>query len=201
MGLSTFHLVEIRTQYIDIWLLVTCLRTLTSLVLYQQPPCVCGSGPFYSVKPAQFHHSFTHHTISFSSNGVSPRKKTQIHPKKVENNPKPHICCHQSATIRYFLRPTLLTYSLLSSFPRPCLVVHPLDLLHVTTHLSHNVPLEMLPDLIMVVFRITHHTWKRLPVSMLTLVSQRRWQCTPQKANVQRYICKYIDELKRNERA
>lgn len=88
MGLSTFHLVEIRTQYIDIWLLVTCLRTLTSLVLYQQPPCVCGSGPFYSVKPAQFHHSFTHHTISFSSNGVSPRKKNPNTPKKSWKQPE-----------------------------------------------------------------------------------------------------------------
>ncbi|KUM61709.1 hypothetical protein ACN42_g5404 [Penicillium freii] len=77
MGLSTFYLVETRTQYIGIWLLVTCLRTLTSLFLYQQPPCVCvcGSGTFYSVKSVQFHHSFTHNLISFSSNGVSPRTK------------------------------------------------------------------------------------------------------------------------------
>lgn len=184
MGLSIFHLVETRTQYIGTWLLVICLRTLTSLVLYQLPPCVCVCvcvwfwhillGETSTV--SSFIHSQPH--FLFFQRGFTSNK-TQIHPKKVENNSKPHICCHQSATIRYFLRPTLLTYSLLSSFPRPCLVVHPLHLLHVTTYLSPNVILEMLPDLIMVAFRITHHTWKRLPVSMLTIVSQHRWQRTP----------------------
>ncbi|KAJ5506213.1 hypothetical protein N7453_005170 [Penicillium expansum] len=34
MGLSTFHSVETRTQYMDIWLLVTCQRTFTSLVFH-----------------------------------------------------------------------------------------------------------------------------------------------------------------------
>lgn len=144
--------------------------------------CVCGSGPFYSVKSVQFHHSFTHNLISFSSDGVSPRTKVKYTPKKVENNPKYPYLLSLISNHSLFLRPTLLTYSLLSSFPRPCLVVHPLHLLHVTTYLFDNVILEVLPDLTMVAFRITHHTWKRLPVSMLTVVSQHRWQCTPQKS-------------------
>ncbi|KAJ5962349.1 hypothetical protein N7501_007290 [Penicillium viridicatum] len=67
MGLSTFYLVETRTQDIGIWLLVTCLRTLTSLFLYQQPP-------FSSFIHSQPHFLFFQR--GFTSN------KTHIHPKK-----------------------------------------------------------------------------------------------------------------------
>ena len=76
MGLSTFHLVEPAhsTSASGCW-----------LPAYEHSPrwsctnhhlvCACGSGTFYSVKSAQFHHSFTHNLISFSSNGVTPRTK------------------------------------------------------------------------------------------------------------------------------
>ncbi|KAJ5972608.1 uncharacterized protein N7479_002526 [Penicillium vulpinum] len=83
MGLSVFHLVvETHTQYMDIWLLVTCLCTWTWF-----SPCACDyvSHPLL-MKPAsifsmQFHHSFTHIFISLSSNEaftsdkISPKHK------------------------------------------------------------------------------------------------------------------------------
>lgn len=204
MGLSTFYLVETRTQYIGIWLLVTCLRTLTSLFLYQQPPFVCVCVWFWHILLGEIStvSSFIHsqpHFLFFQRGFTS--NKTQIHSKKkLKTTRKPISAVINQQPFATFATHAPYIFSFIF-FPKPCLVVHPLHLLQVTTYLSHNVTLEMLPDLIMVAFRITHHTRKRLPVSMLTVVSQHRWQCTPQKANVQRYICKYIDELKRNERA
>ncbi|KAJ5415362.1 hypothetical protein N7465_004057 [Penicillium sp. CMV-2018d] len=93
MGLSTFYLVETRTQDIGIWLLVTCLRTLTSLFLYQQPPCVCVW--FWHILLGEISpvSSFIHsqpHFLFFQRGFTS--NKTHIHPKKVENNPETHIC-------------------------------------------------------------------------------------------------------------
>ncbi|KAJ5783629.1 uncharacterized protein N7518_009306 [Penicillium psychrosexuale] len=87
MGLSVFHLITTRTQYIDIWLLVTCLRTLTSFFCF---------APFTRDQhfSMQFHHSFTH-LISFSSNGALTSNKITQHPKKVENNRKPMSAVNQ----------------------------------------------------------------------------------------------------------
>lgn len=93
MGLSTFHLVEPAHS----------TSAFTSLVLYQPPPCVCVwfwhilLGEISTV--SSFIHSQPH--FLFFQRGYTSNK-TQIHLKKVENNPKTHICCHQSATIRYF---------------------------------------------------------------------------------------------------
>lgn len=126
----------------------------------------------------QFHHSFTH-LISFSSNGALTSNKITQHPKKSWKQPKTHVCC-QSVIIRYFRDPRSLHILLiffsqtLSSRSSPAFP---------TRYNMHFSPWHLgdVVDLIMVAFRITRHTWQRLPASMLTLASQHRWQCTPSK--------------------
>lgn len=71
------------------WLLVTCLRTLTSLVLYQQPRCVCVCGWHILLGEISTVSSFIHsqpHFLFFQRGFTS--NKSQTHQKKVENNPK-----------------------------------------------------------------------------------------------------------------
>ena len=119
----------------------------------------------------QFYHSFTHNLISFSFDGAfTSNKITQIYQKKVENNRKPiSAVSNQQQSLSFathapYIFPCIFFSQTLSSR----LSLH---LLHGTTYLSHVI-LEMRPDLIMVTFRITRHTWKRLPASMLALVNR-----------------------------
>lgn len=121
---------------------------------------------------SSFIHSQPH--FLFFQRGFHLEQNNPNTQKKVENNRKPTSAVSNQHPFAIFAA-HVPYISLLSSFLRPCLVVHPLHLLHGTTYLSDHVILQMRPDLTVVAFRITRHTWKRLPASMLTLVSQHRW--------------------------
>jgi hypothetical protein len=88
MGLSAFHLVETRTQYIGIWLLVTCLRTLTSSAVTTITLCVCcvshlllGETSIDFSRCSFIIHSLTT-SFPFLSTGLSPGTKSPKYTKK-----------------------------------------------------------------------------------------------------------------------
>jgi hypothetical protein len=127
--------------------------------------------------------SFIIHSLTtsfpFLSTGLSPRTKSPKYTqKKVENNRKPiSALSNQQQSLSFATHaPYIFPFIFFSQTLSSRLSVH---LLHGTTYLSHVI-LEMRPDLIMVAFRITRHTWKRLPASMLALVN-RDGNAPPQK--------------------